>query len=65
MSELIPESAVLLVISPVSGALVAGFGAALIAGLFVTDRRAAAPRLARWAPQHGCALPVPDLVGAP
>ena len=34
-------------------------------GLFVTDRRAAAARLARWAPHHGCAVPVPDLVGTP
>ena len=40
-------------------------GAALIAGLFVTDRRATAPRLARWAPHDGCALPVPDPVATP
>ncbi len=38
---------------------------ALIAGLFVTDDRAAAPRLARWTPHQGCAVPVPDPAATP
>jgi hypothetical protein len=32
--------------------------AAVVAGLFVANDRAAAPRLAPPAPYHGCALPV-------
>jgi hypothetical protein len=34
--------------------------AALVTGLFVSDDRARAPRLAPTAPMHGCALPVLD-----
>ncbi|TWD81740.1 EmrB/QacA subfamily drug resistance transporter [Kribbella amoyensis] len=33
-------------------------GAAIVAGLFVSNERADAPRLAPPAPHHGCALPV-------
>jgi hypothetical protein len=39
--------------------------AALIAGLFITDNRAPAPRLGQWAPHHGCAGPVPDPAATP
>ncbi len=40
-------------------------GAALIAGLFVSDTRTAAPRLAPHAPQMGCALPVTTQEASP
>jgi hypothetical protein len=34
--------------------------AAVVAGVFVTDKRAPAPRIAPPAPHHGCALPLVD-----
>jgi hypothetical protein len=47
--------------------VMAGLSAAvaLIAGLFVTDNRAPAPRLRRWAPHHGRAVPAPDPAATP
>jgi MFS family permease len=47
--------------------IVAGLSGAatMITGLFVTDNRASAPRLGRWAPHHGCAGPVPDPAATP
>jgi hypothetical protein len=47
--------------------IMAGFSgaAALIAGLFITDNRAPAPRLGQWAPHHGCTGPVPDPAATP
>ena len=39
-------------------------GAALVAWLFVSGERAAAPRLAPPAPDRGCALPAPDAEAA-
>ena len=63
-------SSVFCAVAPSVGALIAaraaqGAGAALcaaaalIAGLLVTDRRAAAPRIAPRAPDAGCASPAP------
>jgi len=37
-------------------------GAAVVAWLFVSDRRAAAPRFAPPAPYRGCGLPVSEAI---
>ena len=38
--------------------------AALLAAVFVTDERRSVPRYAPPGPHHGCAPPIPELVGA-